>query len=71
LIIAMLLTRQQRVLYLPGVAVNRASAAYRGEGKTDPKDATIIADQARMRHDPRTAGQRTANAWVQCSRAST
>jgi transposase len=53
LIIAMLLTRQQRVLYLPGVAVNRASAAYRGEGKTDAKDAAIIADQARMRHDLR------------------
>lgn len=53
LIIAMLLTRQQRVLYLPGVAVNRASAVYRGEGKTDAKDAAIIADQARMRHDLR------------------
>jgi hypothetical protein len=53
LIIAMLLARQQRLFYLPGVAVNRASAAYRGEGKTDAKDAAIIADQARMRHDLR------------------
>jgi hypothetical protein len=39
----------QRVLYLPCVAVNRISGAYRGEGKTDAKDAkdaAIIADQA-------------------------
>jgi hypothetical protein len=31
----LLLTREQAVRYLPGVAVNRASATYRGEGKTD------------------------------------
>ncbi|QPK50268.1 transposase [Streptomyces gardneri] len=28
-----------------------AAGAYRGEGKTDAKDAAIIADQARMRRD--------------------
>ncbi len=53
LVIALLLGRGQRLLYLPGVAVNRAAAAYRGEGKTDAKDAAIIADQARMRRDLR------------------
>ena len=35
LVITLLLGRGQRVLYLPGVAVNRAAAGYRGEGKTD------------------------------------
>ena len=53
LVIMLLLTQQQRVVFLPGVAVNRAAAAYRGEGKTDAKDAAVIADQARMRHDLR------------------
>ncbi|GAA3883829.1 hypothetical protein GCM10022227_46560 [Streptomyces sedi] len=31
--------------------VNRAADAYRGEGKTDARDAHVIADQARMRQD--------------------
>ena len=53
LVIMLLLTEQQRVVFLPGVAVNRATAAYRGEGKTDAKDAAVIADQARMRRDLR------------------
>lgn len=53
LAITLLLERGQRLLYLPGVAVNRISEAYRGEGKTDAKDAAIIADQARMRRDLR------------------
>ncbi len=35
----------------PGLTVHRASDAYRGEGKTDAKDAFVIADQARMRRD--------------------
>lgn len=53
LAITMLLLAGQRVFFLPGIAVNRAAAAYRGEGKTDAKDAAIIADQARMRRDLR------------------
>jgi hypothetical protein len=53
LVIALLLELGQRLLYLPGVAVNRLSGAYPGEGKTDAKDAAIIADQARMRRDLR------------------
>lgn len=53
LMITLLLERGQRLLFLPGVAVNRASGAYRGEGKTDAKDAAVIADQARMRSDLR------------------
>jgi hypothetical protein len=53
LVFALLLGRGQRVLYLPGVAVNRAADAYRGEGKTDAKDAAVVADQGRMRRDLR------------------
>jgi transposase len=53
LVIGLLLQRDQPVFYLPGIAVNRASAGYSGEGKTDAKDAAIIADQARMRRDLR------------------
>ena len=53
LIITLLLERGQRLVFLPGIAVNRASGAYRGEGKTDAKDAAVIADQARMRRDLR------------------
>ena len=41
----------QRLLYLPGRVVHHAAATYRGDGKTDAKDARIIADQARMRTD--------------------
>jgi transposase len=51
LLINVLLNHGQQLLYIPGLAVNRASAGYRGVGKTDAKDATVIADQARMRRD--------------------
>ncbi|RKE04986.1 transposase [Streptomyces sp. TLI_171] len=51
LVIAILISHGQRVLYIPGRTVNRASAGYRGEGKTDARDAVVIADQARMRRD--------------------
>ncbi|MFF0067288.1 IS110 family transposase [Streptomyces sp. NPDC005279] len=49
--INVLLNHGQHLVYIPGLAVNRASAGYRGMGKTDAKDATVIADQARMRRD--------------------
>ncbi|KND37327.1 IS110 family RNA-guided transposase [Streptomyces acidiscabies] len=51
LLISVLLNHGQQLLYIPGLAVNRASAGYRGTGKTDAKDANVIADQARMRRD--------------------
>lgn len=51
LLIALLAARDQRVLYIPGRIVHHAAATYRGDGKTDAKDARIIADQARMRTD--------------------
>ncbi len=49
LLLALLWEREQRVLYLPGLAVERARDTYPGESKTDARDAYIIADQARMR----------------------
>ncbi|MFJ7786722.1 IS110 family transposase, partial [Streptomyces albidoflavus] len=51
LVIAILLNHGQQLLYIPGRVVNRASEGYRGDGKTDAKDAAVIADQARIRHD--------------------
>jgi transposase len=51
LLLALLLAHDQHVVYVPGRTVNRMSGAYRGEGKTDAKDARVIADQARMRQD--------------------
>jgi len=51
LLIALLADRGQQVLYIPGRIVHHAAATYRGDGKTDAKDARIIADQARMRLD--------------------
>jgi transposase len=49
LLLALLWERDQRVVYLPGLAVERARDAYPGESKTDARDARLIADQARMR----------------------
>ncbi|MDH2391635.1 IS110 family transposase [Streptomyces sp. HNM0663] len=51
LLIGLLSNHGQELLYIPGRTVHRAAGAYRGEGKTDAKDAAIIADQARMRRD--------------------
>ncbi|MFD3537831.1 IS110 family transposase [Streptomyces sp. NPDC058664] len=51
LLLALLFAQGQQVVYVPGRTVNRMSGAYRGEGKTDAKDALVIADQARMRRD--------------------
>jgi transposase len=51
LLITLLITAEQRLLYIPGRTVHHAAGSYRGEGKTDAKDAAVIADQARMRRD--------------------
>lgn len=51
LLISLLIAAGQRPLYIPGRTVHHASGGYRGDGKTDAKDAAIIADQARMRRD--------------------
>ncbi|MGW3974599.1 IS110 family transposase [Streptomyces ardesiacus] len=49
--ITLLVNHGQKLLYIPGRSVHHASAAYRGSGKTDAKDAFVIADTARMRRD--------------------
>src|ERR671913_1857679 len=49
LLLALLWERGQRVFYVPGLSVDRARDTYRGESKTDARDARVIADQARMR----------------------
>jgi transposase len=51
LLLGLLWERNQRVLYVAGLSVDRARDAYRGESKTDARDARVIADQARMRPD--------------------
>jgi transposase len=51
LLLALLWERNLRVLYIPGLTVDRARDTYRGESKTDARDAHLIADQARMRSD--------------------
>jgi transposase len=51
LLLALLWERGQRVFYIPGLSVDRARDTYRGESKTDARDAHVIADQARMRQD--------------------
>jgi transposase len=51
---AMLLAAGLRLVYVSGLAVNRARQATRGgEHKSDPRDARVIADQVRTRADLR------------------
>jgi transposase len=45
LLIELLAAHAQQLLYIPGRIVHHAAATYRGDGKTDAKDARIIADQ--------------------------
>lgn len=47
---AMLVAAGERVVHVPGLAVNRArQGTVGGQGKSDPKDARVIADQLRLR----------------------
>lgn len=51
LLLALLIAADQRVVYVPGAVVNRMSGAFAGEGKTDARDAKVIAETARLRRD--------------------
>ncbi|MFF0501972.1 IS110 family transposase [Nocardia aobensis] len=51
LLITVLLAADQAVTYVPGRVVNTMTHGFRGEGKTDAKDAKVIAETARMRRD--------------------
>jgi transposase len=51
LILSLLSQTRQSVQYASGRIVSAMSAAYPGEGKTDAKDAYVIAETARIRRD--------------------
>ncbi|AIV33297.1 IS110 family transposase [Streptomyces coelicoflavus] len=51
LLLALLAAHGQQAVYVPGRTVNRMAGAYRGEAKTDARDAYIIAETARHRRD--------------------
>jgi transposase len=51
LLLALLIEAGQSVHYASGRVVAAMSAAYTGEGKTDMKDAHVIAETARIRRD--------------------
>jgi transposase len=51
LLLSVLWANDQQVRYLSGRSVHQASKVYRGESKTDARDARVIADQSRMRAD--------------------
>ena len=72
LLIALLVNHDQPLLYIPGRTVHHASAGYRGSGKSDAKDAFIIADQARMRRDlhPMTASDEIVPTFAPAIRIS-
>lgn len=54
LVQAMLVAAGFRLVYVSGLAVNRARQGTRGgETKSDPRDARVIADQVRTRRDLR------------------
>ena len=51
MLLALLIQAGQSVRYASGRVVAAMSAAYSGEGKTDVKDAYVIAETARIRRD--------------------
>ena len=60
LAIAVARSRGIAVAYLPGLAMRRIADLYPGEGKTDARDAYVIADAARtLPHALRRAGRRS------------
>lgn len=59
LLLALLAQSDQTVRYASGRVVAAMSAAYSGEGKTDAKDAYVIAETARLRNDLNVIDNRT------------
>lgn len=51
LLMAVLVATGQQVIYVPGRVVNRMTGVFRGETKSDAKDAKVIAETARMRSE--------------------
>lgn len=48
---ALLAAHGRRAVHVPGRTVNRMAGAYRGEARTDARDAYVIAETARHRRD--------------------
>lgn len=51
LLLGLLAAARAAVRYMPGAVVHRMSGAFTGEGKTDARDAVVIAQTARLRRD--------------------
>lgn len=51
LLLALLAAHGAKPVYVPGRTVHRMSGAYRGEAKTDARDAYVIAETSRLRRD--------------------
>lgn len=51
LLLALLAAHGQESVYVPGRTVNTMTGGYRGEAKTDAKDAYVIAETSRLRRD--------------------
>ena len=51
LLLALLAAHGQPVKYVPGRTANQMATAYRGEAKTDARDAYVIAETVRHRGD--------------------
>ena len=67
LLLALLAQAGQPVRYASGRVVAAMSAAYVGEGKTDAKDARVIAETARLRGTWRSSTQTpTSSATSRC-----
>ncbi|MEU8874051.1 transposase [Streptomyces javensis] len=62
LLIGLLLSHQQPMVYITGLAVHQASTAYRGQGKTDEKDMLLTGYQAPA--SIRRSGARRIETWL-------
>ena len=51
LLLALLAAHEETVKYVPGRIVNTMAGSYRGEAKTDARDAYVIAESVRQRGD--------------------
>ncbi|WP_344933960.1 IS110 family transposase [Sphaerisporangium flaviroseum] len=51
LLLALLTAYGQKPAYVPGRTVHQMAGAYRGEAKTDARDAYVIAETSRLRRD--------------------
>ncbi len=52
LLLALPASHGQKPVHGPGRTVHRMAGAYRGEAKTDARDAFVIAETSRLRRDP-------------------